>query len=241
MKKLIFAIVLLGAGSLRAGQGTPVPVILDTDMGSDVDDVGAVGVLHALANRGETKILAMGISIKNPWSPLCLNALNTFYHRPEIPLGVVKGPALTDSSRYARQIANEFPHEVQSADSLPNAALLYRKVLAKQPDGSVVMISIGTLTNLRNLLQTGSDEYSRLTGSELVKQKVRAWVCMGGKFPKGREFNLVSDGPAAAYAISHWPTPIVFSGHEIGNAIMTGPGLKKVGAATPVHRAFRTL
>ena len=98
---------------------------------------------------------------------------------------MVKGPALTDSSRYARQIANEFPHEVQSADSLPNAALLYRKVLAKQPDGSVVMISIGTLTNLRNLLQTGSDEYSRLTGSELVKQKVRAWVCMGGKFPKG--------------------------------------------------------
>ena len=60
----------------------------------------------------------------------------------------------------------------------------------------------------------------------------------GRQVPQGREFNLVSDGPAAAYAISHWPTPIVFSGHEIGNAIMTGPGLKKVGAATPVHRAF---
>ena len=64
---------------------------------------------------------------------------------------------------------------------------------------------------------------------------------MGGKIPKGREFNLVSDGPAAAFAIRYWPTPIVFSGHEIGNVIMTGPGLKKAAVASPVRRAFRTL
>ncbi len=244
MKKRFSVIVLLSChalltcGGLSAAQSAPIPVILDTDMGSDVDDVGAVAVLHALANRGEAKILAMGVSIKNEWTPLCLDALNTYFHRPEIPLGVVKGPALRDSSKYARQIAQEFPHALQSADSLPDAALLYRKILARQPDGSVVLISIGTLTNLRNLLQTQADESSPLGGSELVKQKVRAWVCMGGKFPKGREFNLVSDGPAAAYAIGHWPTPIVFSGHEIGNVIMTGPGLKKAALGSPVRRAF---
>jgi hypothetical protein len=203
-----------------------------------VDDVGAVAVLHALANRGEAKILAMGVSIKNEWTPLCLDALNTYFHRPEIPLGVVKGPALRDSSKYARQIAHEFPHALRSADSLPDAARLYRKILAGQPDGSVVLISIGTLTNLRNLLETAGDDASPLGGSDLVKQKVRAWVCMGGKFPKGREFNLVADGPAASYAVGHWPTPIVFSGHEIGNVIMTGPGLKKAGIASPVRRAF---
>jgi purine nucleosidase len=244
MKKLALAILLLSCHSLlifsglSAAQPAPVPVILDTDMGSDVDDVGAVAVLHALANRGEAKILAMGVSIKNPWTPLCLDALNSYFRRPEIPLGVVKGPALTDSSKYARQIAQEFPHSLQSADTLPDAALLYRKILARQPDKSVVLISIGTLTNLRNLLQTRSDEYSPLAGTELVEQKVRAWVCMGGKFPKGREFNLVSDGPASAFAIHYWPTPIVFSGHEIGNVIMTGPGLKQAGPASPVRRAF---
>jgi Inosine-uridine preferring nucleoside hydrolase len=244
MRKLTLVIVFLSCpalstcGALSAAPPAPVPVVLDTDMGSDVDDVGAVAVLHALANRGEAKILAMGVSIKNEWTPLCLDALNTYFHRPEIPLGVVKGPALRDSSKYARQIAQEFPHALQSADSLPDAALLYRKILARQPDRSVVLISIGTLTNLRNLLQTQADESSPLSGVELVKQKVRAWVCMGGKFPKGREFNLVSDGPAAAGAIRNWPTPIVFSGHEIGNVIMTGPGLEKAGLASPVRRAF---
>ena len=160
-------------------------MILDTDMGSDVDDVGAVAVLHALANRGEAKILAMGVSIKNPWTPLCLDALNTYFHRPEIPLGVVKGAALTDSSKYARQIAQEYPHSLQSADSLPDAALLYRKILARQPDGSVVMISIGTLTNLRNLLQTARRRIqpAQPVWNSSSKKSARGFA-WGARFPR---------------------------------------------------------
>ena len=73
---------------------------------------------------------------------------------------------------------------------------------------------------------------------DLVKRKVRAWVCMGGKFPEGREYNFISDGPAAAYTVQHWPTPVVFSGFEIGNQIMTGAGLRKAPARTPVRRAY---
>jgi len=51
------------------------------------------------------------------------------------------------------------------------------------------MVSVGQVTNFRNLLRTGPDEHSDLEGIELVKRKVRAWVCMGGKIPKGREAN----------------------------------------------------
>ena len=47
---------------------SPVPVIFDTDIMGDVDDVGAVAVLHALTDRGEAKILATGVCVKNPWS-----------------------------------------------------------------------------------------------------------------------------------------------------------------------------
>src|SRR5580698_7640820 len=122
MKRALFVVFLLASTSIRAAERQPVPVILDTDMGSDVDDVGAVAVLHALANRGEARILAMGVSIKNEWTPLCLDALNAYFHRPEIPLGVVKGPALRDSSKYARLIAQEYPHTLQTAASLPDAA-----------------------------------------------------------------------------------------------------------------------
>ena len=103
MKRALFVVFLVASTTVRAADRHPVPVILDTDMGSDVDDVGSVAVLHALANRGEAKILAMGVSIKNASTPLCLDALNTYFKRPEIPLGVVKGPAFKDMSRYAPQ------------------------------------------------------------------------------------------------------------------------------------------
>jgi hypothetical protein len=239
MKRTLFVLFLMASTTVQAAERHAVPVILDTDMGSDVDDVGSVAVLHGLANRGEAKILAMGVCIKNPWTPLCLDALNTYFRRPEIPVGVVKGPAFKDLSRYAHKIALEFPHALKRAEDAPDAALLYRQVLAKQPDQSVVMVSIGPLTNLRNLLKSGPDKHSPLGGRELVKQKVRAWVCMGGHFPKGKEFNLECDGPASAYVVQHWPTPAVFSGNEIGAEILTGPGLKQAPVTSPVRRCYQ--
>ncbi|MBN2292099.1 MAG: nucleoside hydrolase, partial [Pirellulales bacterium] len=202
MRTLFYVVLLISSGFVagEAAGGQPVPIIFDTDMMGDVDDVGAVAVLHALEDQGELKTLAMGMSGKNPWSPLCLDSLNCYFNRPYIPIGMPKGPAFNMPSRYAQKIAKEFPGKLTEADELPDAAILYRKVLAKQPDKSVVMISVGQLTNFRNLLKTKPDEYSPLPGNELVEKKVKTWVCMGGNIPKGRDANLVHDGPAAAYA-----------------------------------------
>ena len=231
------AITAIVAAFAHADEPQPIRLILDTDM-TDVDDVGTVAVLHALADQDEVEILAMGFSGKNASSPSCLNALNTYFRRPDVPVGVVKGQAFDKRSRFAETIAKEFPHSLKSADDAPDAAVLYRKVLAGQPDKSVVMVSVGQVTNFKNLLTTSPDEHSDLDGIELVKRKVKAWVCMGGKFPEGRESNLIHDGPAAAHAIANWPTLIVFSGFEIGNKIMTGAELQQVPKGTPVRRAF---
>ncbi len=216
----------------------PVPIILDTDIQTDVDDVGAVAVAHALADRGEAELLAMGVSVTNPWSALCLNAINTYFGRPELPIGMVRGEGYRRDSRYARQIAENFPRSIESAEEVPDAAALYRRILAAQPDARVVMVSVGQVTNFRNLLQSGPDDYSPLDGRELVSRKVRLWVCMGGRFPSGREYNLHIDASASASAIEHWPTPIVFSGWEIGNRIRTGRGLREAAESSPVRRAY---
>ena len=56
--------------------------------------------------------------------------------------------------------------------------------------------------------------------------------------PRGREANLIHDGPAAAFAVANWPAPIVFSGFEIGQDIMTGAGLREARQGTPVRRAY---
>ncbi len=47
---------------LTSSKGGPVPVIFDTDFGPDVDDVGALAILHAMADRGETEILGVMVS-----------------------------------------------------------------------------------------------------------------------------------------------------------------------------------
>ena len=37
----------------------PVNLILDTDLGPDYDDVGAMALMHALADSGQVNILAV--------------------------------------------------------------------------------------------------------------------------------------------------------------------------------------
>lgn len=230
--------LLCTAGLAMADEHRPVRIIFDTDIESDVDDVGAVALLHALTDLGEAEILAMGVSAGNPWCAPCLDALNTYFGRPDIPIGVVKGPASESPSKYAEQIAQEFPHDLVGKDAAPEAAQVYRAVLAAQPDTSVVIVSVGFLTNLRQLLQTKADGHSPLDGRELVRQKVRAWVCMGAAFPQGREWNVHRDAAASRDAIAQWPTPIVFSGFEIGKEIMTGARLREADPKSPVRRAY---
>src|SRR5688572_15365153 len=64
-----------------------VRVILDTDLGIDVDDAGALAVLHALADKGEVRILATVANVNDPYAPGALDAINTYYGRPNIPVG----------------------------------------------------------------------------------------------------------------------------------------------------------
>ncbi len=216
----------------------PVRVLFDTDIMGDVDDVGAVAVLHALTSRDEARILAMGVSSLHPSSPLCLDALNTYFKRPSIPIGVNKGDGFLRDSKYAEEIAARWPHSLKSAEHAPDAVDLYRRILAAQPDRSVVLISVGQLTNMSNLLKTKGDRHSPLDGAGLIRQKIRLWVCMGAQFPTGREANIWHHAAPAEHAIANWPTRIVFSGWEVGVDVLTGGKTAALSADSPVRRAY---
>ena len=103
-------------------------------------------------------------------------------------------------------------------DNYPEAVTLYRKLLAGEPDNSVVIASVGFSTNLIRLLETTADEYSKLTGKELVEKKVKLLVTMAGCFndPSLHEYNVVKDIPAAKVIFGEWPTPVVTSPFEVG-------------------------
>jgi purine nucleosidase len=242
--KYIFLIVLLFAAcnvqkEPQLSDKHAIPIIFDTDMESDVDDVGALAMLHALADFGETEILGVMVCAENPWSALCADRINTYFKRENLPIGQLKRPGVNRESRYAQQVAEEFPGKLQSANDAPDAVDLYRKLLSAQPDNSVIILTVGYLTNLRDLLTTGPDEHSKLNGKELIRQKVRLWVCMGGLFPSGREANIRWDTKASIEAINNWPTEIIFSGWEIGN-MDTGSQIRDLPESNPIRRAYES-
>jgi len=216
-----------------------VPVIFDSDMNTDCDDVAALALLHALADKGEARIVATGASSKNEESPQCISALNGWFGRPELPVGAPKGPGTTEPSKYAKQIAARYDHQVKEA---PDAAQLYRDLLEKEADGSVVLVTVGYLTNVAALLKLPD-------GPEIVRRKVRVWVCMGGNFvghpPKDDlklgNVNFTREKAGALEAITKWPGPLVFVGREIGSVpsgLKLGARFKDLPEDHPVRVAY---
>jgi inosine-uridine nucleoside N-ribohydrolase len=219
-----------------------INIILDTDMGPDYDDVGALAVLHAMADSGKIQILGTFSCNRDSLAVPAIEVLNTYFGRPGIPNGAPKknGVTMSASQHWTDSIVSRFPHKVPSTRMAPDAVAGYRKILASQPDNSVTIVTIGFLTNLSNLLQSLPDRSSRLNGKELVAKKVKVLVSMAGGFPKGKEFNVYMDSCASKYCFENWPTEILFSGFEIGEKVKTGLKLISMpGSDNPVKEAFR--
>ena len=240
--KIIVIVVLTAVAAMGQADRT-VPVIFDTDMGPDYDDVGAITLLHAFADKGEAIILATIASTKYDGVGPVLNVLNTYFKRPDIPIGVPRGYALTlrDIQHWSDTLRAKYPHHIKNNNETMDAVELYRKVLALQPDTSVTIITVGFLTNISNLLLSKPDAYSPLTGAELINTKVKNMVCMAGKFPSGKEFNVERDAKASINVFRNFPRPVILSGFEIGNRIHTGIPLvqNKQIKNSPIKDVFR--
>jgi inosine-uridine nucleoside N-ribohydrolase len=236
----LVAALLACSASLRA---EPVKIIFDTDMSGDTDDVVALAVLNVLADQGKCDILACVADDhdQDKATAAAISAINTYYGRPHIPIGTYQGPGISPcKSGYTAVLRDKFPNSAKPDDQMPLALDVYRQELAAAPDHSVVIVSVGFLNNLRDLLQSKPDASSPLSGMDLVRQKVKKWVCMGGGYPQsGYECNFEgrSGGADAKYVVENWPTPALFSGFEIGVAISTGKGLVSTPATNPVKRA----
>ncbi|MBP1539892.1 MAG: nucleoside hydrolase [Prevotella sp.] len=249
MKKCIFAIIAvvslsIAFASCKQEQKRTVNLIFDTDLGPDYDDVGAMAVMHVLADSGQVNILATMSSNKNELVAPCIDVINTYFNRPDIPIGAPKGEGGADmkdghNPSWAQHLADNYPHKLNSTADAEDAVTLYRKVLSAQPDTSVTICTVGFFTNLNNLLKSEPDEYSDLNGKELVEKKVKRLVSMAGRFPEGREFNVFIDSLASYEVIPAWPTEIIFSGWEIGNEILTGKPVSQSDAEkSPIKDAY---
>jgi len=204
----------------------PKKIIYETDMCADVDDAGGLAILHALANSGEAEILAVCFNEVHPFGAPAIDAMNTWYGRGDIPIGIYKGQLDNPhGSGYLEYVAR-FPHDLETEDA-PSALDVYRQVLAEQPDSSVTIISVGFLNNINDLLVTEPD---------LVTRKVKELVQMAGVYNDG--FNLVQHNlvSVSENVIRNWPTPLVIS--QEGWDIYTGDNYQYAPEENPYREAF---
>lgn len=229
MKRFAWLIALV-ISTFGMAKAAPVPIIFDTDIGNDVDDVLALGMIHNLEKRGACKLLAVTLTIDSPRAAPFVDAVNTFYGRGDVPIGAVRNGVKSNSSFFKLVEATDdgkprYPHDLKSSAQAPDSIALLRETLSKQPDNSVAIVQVGFSTNLVRLLDSPPDAVSPLGGSDLVKQKVKLLSIMAGAFTKigndahYKEYNVIKDIPAAQKLATSWPTSIVWSGFEIGIAV----------------------
>ncbi len=227
MNKLCLSLFLIGFSTTLFAK---TKVILDTDMGSDCDDAGAMAVLHQLANRGEVELLGVIFSsAKNKFGSGVCDAINTYYGKDNLPLGQNSHNDVGDPRDfYSKQIATNtalYHHDV--VDTSMDMVSAYKLMLKKESDHSVTIITIGHPIGLVHLMR--DDE-----GARLVKRKVSRWVAMGGG-----GWNLSKNGMAQYMTelLQNWPCKLYLSSH--GATVITGHiKLPHTATNNPVRKAY---
>jgi len=224
-----FAFLICLASAVSAAE--PVRLIFDTDIGNDVDDVQAQAMIHAMQSRGACQLLAVTVTKDSELAGPFVDAINTFYGRPDTPIGMVRPGKTPEPGKFLPMAAEKkgdafrYPHDLLSSKDAPEAVGLLRKTLAAQPDGSVSIAQVGFSTNLARLIDSKPDEASPLSGLDLIRKKVKVLSIMAGAFtsignnPHYCEYNVVQDIANCRKLADEWPTPVVWSGFEIGIAL----------------------
>ncbi len=225
-----------------ASAKAPVKIILDTDIGGDIDDLGALAILNVLADKGECEILAVMSCTARKKAVDAIDVVNTYFGRPDTPVGHHDGKVSDWEPNYCEFLADSFKHDLKG-ENAPDATGLYRKILSAQPDNSVVIISIGGLRNLYNLMNSKPDDISSLDGKGLISKKVGRIVTMGGTYPssgKGAEPNFQWCGKGyAKFVVDNFPRPQIFSGSEIGlGGYRTGTKLNSLPDESPIKAGY---
>ena len=216
--------------------GEPINLILDTDIGPDCDDAGALTLLHLLARKKTVNFLAMTNCTSNPYGAGTIDAINLYYGMNDIPVGTFeKSGFLEDgySQKYNKFITLNYKNRYKPPLKAPGALSVLKKALSSSEDASVIFLAIGPLNNLAALL---ADPDSSLLAGKKVKYLVSMATAQNQELA---EWNIEMDIEAAATVCEKWPSPVIFSPVETGSTIITGKDFGSLNQDHPVRAAYR--
>jgi hypothetical protein len=226
-------------------------VILDTDMGSDCDDVGALAMLHEYAREGAVEILGIIYSSGAvPYGAGIVDAINVYYGRPDIPIGACYDSTFGDpvDKMLAEKLSKDtaaFGNSIIHNREAPEQTQLLRKLLADAEENSIIYITIGHTKGLYDLLVSQPDSISPSSGYELARAKIQKWIALGalnaynGGAYHARDWNFFFNKTAAftKHLVDSFPKPMYFvSG---GRDIMTGKTLMHTPSGNILRTAYR--
>lgn len=226
-----------------------ISLLIDTDLGCDCDDAGALAVAFALEAAGACRLLALTHCTSRLDGSNGAAVFTRFYGREALPLGAWKPDGFLDGPAcggYTRYLQERFFRRYASKDEIPDAVSVLRAALAAPHCGSLALCAIGPLNNVRALLDSGPDENSPLSGEALALQSGCRLFAMAGSFdgtPESvlggpGEWNVTQDIPDAQEALRRWPGEVVLCPFEAGAAVLTGEALQKLPKTHPVRLSY---
>ena len=230
MKRLLLLLTLCSLSLVAAAQSVAKPqsIIFETDMGNDIDDAMALDLLFKNMDMGNIKLLGVSVHKNNPYAKEYIDVMRCWYGYKKMPIGVnsacVTDMDCVDYCTKTVQMKNEVGEPLFVGSKKPKyeeAVEMYRRLLAKADDNSVVIVTVGFSTTIAQLLESPSDKYSRLSGRELVARKVKYLSVMAGEFtlPDFAEYNVWNDLEAARTLFETSPVPMVFTPWQLGDQV----------------------
>ncbi|HUS06204.1 MAG TPA: nucleoside hydrolase [Bryobacteraceae bacterium] len=215
-----------------AGQAKPpVGIIFDCDMGNSIDAALALALLYGLDGKNEARVVSISVSKSNLKSAAYCEAFGRFYAGAvsgafnsagrTLPVGMaIHGKDQRDTPMLTVPLAKVnakgdpvYAHGIHKLNDTAEVAALIRNAFTAQHDENALVVLAGPATNLAQVLD--------LPGAkELIAKKVRLLAVAAGAYPAGKpEPHIQADIAAAKKVFAEWPTPIVASGYEVGEAL----------------------
>jgi inosine-uridine nucleoside N-ribohydrolase len=146
---LLSLVLFFSCENSKELKNKPIKVILDTDMGSDCDDAGALALLNEYANRGRVEILGVIYSSGAvPYGTGIIDAINRYYGNDDIPVGANYDVSVGDkvdkmqAEKLSKDTAAYGNRYIKNTDAVEQTKL-NRSILSEATDNSVTYITIG--------------------------------------------------------------------------------------------------
>ena len=232
----------------------PIDMILDADFGSSTDDLFALMMLHHYIDEGKVDVKGIIVDREGENNAGVVDIFNTYYGHPNIPIGLerngVKNPRcfIPYAGICDMKDAQGKPlfQRTQDVSRCPDGYKLYRQLLSKAEDKSIVVVAIGFATTLAQLFESGADEYSDLQGVELFGRKVRAVYVQAGRFEAADSlsgYNMRAASKQAKLFYDGLPknVDIIFSPSNVGDRMDYLPQDVMADLSTTILNPIKTV